>query len=431
MKLSQWNSYIRLNEKIGIIYNSLTDTYICIRDEGILNMLPDMDVSILPEKLRVQMTSAGALVPATKDEPKELERLIRELDEDDRALNIIVNPTLDCNFHCWYCYETHMPDSIMSQDMVVAVKRYVHKKIGEMTNLKTIHLSFFGGEPLLGLEDVVMPMLKSVKKLCEEYSIRLTVHFTTNGSLINDSLIDRLIPYSPSFQITLDGGRNNHNSTRFDTKSGNGSFDTILANIRRLAEAGLRTVLRINYTKANIGSTTEIIDFMEGIPVSSRRYVSIDYQRVWQDSAAKVSEEEIENFISICRKRWNDLGFAVSNHKFFDYVRESCYADKKNEILINYNGDVFFCTARDFKSSHRKGILTPEGKVILKSGIMEQKMSAKFSKPICRNCRIAPICGGGCRTKCIEQSHHDQCNLGLTEEMIDDLILSRFEERFL
>lgn len=43
----------------------------------------------------------------------------------------------------------------------------------------------------------------------------------------------------------------------------------------------------------------------------------------------------------------------------------------------------------------------------------------------------SPICEGGCRTKCLEQMHHEECNIGLTMDKMDSMILDRFEERFL
>lgn len=43
------------------------------------------------------------------------------------------------------------------------------------------------------------------------------------------------------------------------------------------------------------------------------------------------------------------LRFQYQNRSFYHTPRYK-HADKTDEILINYNGDIFACTARDFLS---------------------------------------------------------------------------------
>lgn len=47
---------------------------------------------------------------------------------------------------------------------------------------------------------------------------------------------------------------------------------------------------------------------------------------------------------SCCRK----LGMSAGSNFLLTDARQSCYADKVNHALINYDGHVFACTARDF-----------------------------------------------------------------------------------
>lgn len=42
---------------------------------------------------------------------------------DGSMYQIVINPTLDCNLSCWYCYENKIKDSKMSQDVVEGIKR--------------------------------------------------------------------------------------------------------------------------------------------------------------------------------------------------------------------------------------------------------------------------------------------------------------------
>lgn len=164
------------------------------------------------------------------------------------------------------------------------------------------------------------------------------------------------------------------------------------------------------------------------MPQKFRENILVDYQRVWQDIPSD-GKYKLENKVDALRKQLNLIGYSTANSRITDYVRNSCYGNKKNELLVNFNGDVFACTPRDFKAENRLGYLTDDGTVEWDEELMTIRRSCRFN--ICQDCRIAPICGGGCRTKCIEHAGHENCNLGLTEEDIDYMILDKFETIFI
>lgn len=204
----------------------------------------------------------------------------------------------------------------------------------------------------------------------------------------------------------------------------------ILQNVRKISEAGMHITLRINYTSKVIDSTSEIIEKLGSFSEKAKDHITVDYQRVWQD-IGECAEDETYQKAARFRKKLNALGYRTSNNHQIDMVKESCYADKKNELLINFNGDIFACTARDFTHESRLGELLENGELRIDKELLNRRRNCRFTKDVCHNCRIAPICGGGCRTKCLEHSGHDGCSLGRTEEDIDNMILERFETRFI
>lgn len=38
-----------------------------------------------------------------------------------------------------------------------------------------------------------------------------------------------------------------------------------------------------------------------------------------------------------------------------------CYGDHANHFIVNYNGDLYKCSARDFTKENREGVLTSDG----------------------------------------------------------------------
>ena len=92
--------------------------------------------------------------------------------------------------------------------------------------------------------------------------------------------------------------------------------------------------------------------------------------------------------------------------------------------MINYNGDVFKCTARDFKPSHKTGSLGLGGKLKIED---EAKRSSIRFKDVCNKCSLLPIC-----TIC-SQTHleaEEKCPIQISNEEKEHQIQMRFKESF-
>src|SRR5215211_2329775 len=71
----------------------------------------------------------------------------------NESLHLIVLPTEQCNFRCTYCYEDFSIGR-MSSEVIQGVKRLIDRRL---PSLKSLSVSWFGGEPLLGraiVEDI-------------------------------------------------------------------------------------------------------------------------------------------------------------------------------------------------------------------------------------------------------------------------------------
>lgn len=428
MKDSLYNTIISLSDKYKLVYNALSDKYLVLSsgtqgvDYGGLNLINN---AVLSEKFK----EIGAIVDDDVDEVQVLRDLIRLYDHNDESFQLHINPTLDCNCRCWYCYEEHSKGSRMSTETIQSVIRLIEKIIADKKSLRRFNLSFFGGEPLMCFSNVVKPLVNTFEDICKMHNIETSVHFTTNGALINEKMLEFFAEHKSSFQITLDGHRLFHDKVRH-TVSGEGTYDKILANIKELLDRNNSVLLRINYTRDNIKSIPEILKDLDTIPTGVRSRISIDLQRVWQD-LSKDREEEITSLITGYMHDFAKAGFRVTSHYVHDMVRNSCYGDKRNYLLVNYNGAVYRCTARDFNEQNRAGTLTDAGIVQWRDDALECRLAAKFAKPVCHTCRIAPLCGGGCCQQAIDHTNPDVCMYEYTDAMMDKIVTDRFEQKFL
>lgn len=84
--------------------------------------------------------------------------------------------------------------------------------------------------------------------------------------------------------------------------------------------------------------------------------------------------------------------------------KKACYADRYHQAVINYDGSVFKCTARDFaKTNERDGILMNDGRIDWD----EKKFNKRLGKTTienkyCNNCKYLPLCFGPCSQKQLE-----------------------------
>lgn len=141
--------------------------------------------------------------------------------------------------------------------------------------------------------------------------------------------------------------------------------------------------------------------------------------------------DDTEKKITWIRNIFRDAGFAVITNYILQGVVQSCYGDKINHLLVNYNGDVYGCTARDFNKENRIGYLDLSGVVNFDKQKLEIRNNSKLSKAICKSCRIAPLCCGGCKQRAMEGLSFESCTFGYSEEKKDRIILDIFEHSFM
>ncbi|MDR0206182.1 MAG: radical SAM protein [Bacteroidales bacterium] len=425
MKYSQYNTFISLTEQVSALYNALSDKFVLLT-KIIFNDL-NLPIHSLAKKnstLYEELLQAKAIVENNIDEYEYIKNFSREIDNNSKEYKLMLNPTLDCNLKCWYCYENHIKGSRMSAITIASIKKNITNIFQKYKKLEAFYLYFFGGEPLLAFS-TAKELISCIADHCNKQNIILNISFTSNGVLINERNIIYLKQKCKkvSFQITLDGGELEHDKVRFLTSKA-GTYKRILKNIHLLLKHEVFVILRINYTKENILSISSILSDIQEWDDNYKGNMKIDFQRVWQeDKNALNIDEFIESF--------TNTGFLVTSpiHNV-DNVRFPCYADNLNQLLINYNGDVFKCTARDFATENRCGYLTETGNIIWTSLPPDERLETKMQKSICRTCSILPLCGGGCSQRCIEQNDEEHCTYNYEEADKKEIVLNRFYNYF-
>ena len=127
---------------------------------------------------------------------------------------LIILPTLNCNFKCWYCIQEHIP-SVMNPETFETLKRHIDYMIEE-EKISSLHIDWFGGEPFMYFKKIIEPLSRYAIQKCEQHNIPFMNSATTNGYFINSDVSSLLTDLKfKQFQITLDGEKVFHDKVKF------------------------------------------------------------------------------------------------------------------------------------------------------------------------------------------------------------------------
>lgn len=401
--------YTILHQEDGkyYVFHQVSKTLLEV-DKNLYNALSENKTKDIPMEIAITLSNRGILVSNDFDESSVVQYWNIAQRYQSRLLRITIIPTIDCNFRCWYCYEKHHPSRITTSDMD-SIFEFIKERVKEKL-IKEISLDWFGGEPLLCFNNIIYPFTLKVQAWAKDNGVILSNMITTNGSLINEKMVGRMNEICLNqFQITIDGGKKEHNKTRFSSKIPN-SFDVIVNNIHSLCKSinSISVDLRINYTEANINSVEEILYCFDE---SIRHLITISPHIVWQESGKfKRLIGRVENLRNIAI----GMGFHVHNYANSSKC-VSCYTEYCEQYVINYDLSVYKCTARDFDKKFSIGTIKENGKFIPSPLFYKYYATpSPFMNKRCLNCELLPSCyhSNSCIQKIIE-GNKETCHKSL------------------
>ena len=152
--------------------------------------------------------------------------------------HMILQVTQQCNFRCSYCtygskdFESQRSHSQKQMSYSLA-KKAIDFFAAHSRDQMSILIGFYGGEPLLEF-DLIKQIVLYAEAVFE--GKELNFGMTTNGSLINESIVKFLSKHKFDITISLDGPPKVHNRSRKFAANGKGTFSSIVDNIRFIKE---------------------------------------------------------------------------------------------------------------------------------------------------------------------------------------------------
>lgn len=153
--------------------------------------------------------------------------------EDAEVNNLVINICHDCNLRCKYCFAStgsyKGERSLMNEDVAIQTVDWYFKQSGES---KALNLQFFGGEPLMNVP-LIKKIIVHADELAKKYDKTIYYSMSTNGTILNDEILQLVKDHNIGIQISIDGPPEIHDKYRI-TENGGGSYDMIKENIKTL-----------------------------------------------------------------------------------------------------------------------------------------------------------------------------------------------------
>jgi len=160
---------------------------------------------------------------------------------------ISLQVTQNCNFRCKYCVYSDSYDNrehtIKKMEWDTA-KKSIDFLIDHSQDTLGIGIGFYGGEPLLQY-DLIKKCMEYVTENVSGKMVSFTI--TTNGSLLNEEIVEEFLKYNTKITISLDGPRDIQNTNRIFA-NGQGTFDVVTKNIRNLCKKYPKFKEGLNYS---------------------------------------------------------------------------------------------------------------------------------------------------------------------------------------
>lgn len=381
-KWSFWNDLIPYHGKY-ICFNTRSGATLVLDENELDAQLP-------------QLYDMGVLVDAECDELDKWSKEYCRGKNDNSVVDMTIQLTQQCQFQCIYCFEgMDKGSSILTDKTSRDICNYIERRAPE---LKVLHITWFGGEPLLGIKRI-QELSQFFLQICQRYGIKYYADMTTNGYTLTQANCNLLLNKCQvkRFIITIDGIKGVHDNRR-PLRNGSGTFDIIWKNIGNLLEFGATVTIRVTIDKSNINEIKPFIDFVANSEYA--RKVHIIFTKTF---AVDSTPENIRELI------YTDNEFSKIEMDLIEYAHNVGLLDfrtprptplggclRKGDMAIGTEGEIYKCNSTmgnpEWITGNLGDTIDKEEPEWYKTWLNWEP--AKRTK--CRLCKLQPLCNGGC-----------------------------------
>lgn len=418
MKVSKYTICVKAGNDF-LLFSTLSNALISVEEdlyfyiEQCQKQAKEVSEDILGKELYDLLEDKRLITHNATDDLLIFKAFLQGMRMDRTSIHLTIAPTMDCVFQCHYCFEHDKSRTYMTTATIDAIIRYITK----CTELKRMHLTWFGGEPLMATQQ----MQEFYNKLKAVFPHEIVSNIITTGFHLTDDTITILKTIDiKSVQITLDGNKTSHNLIKF-TPDCPDVYAKTLENIDKLTELApdINIVFRVNLTKKN---KDEYIDLYNDL---YNRYqgkkVSIAPAFVMNRHAGKsntdgelyFNRKEASKFVlNLFRK----YGIHSPWLRYPQVACNECAIRNINTLSFDADGYAYKCWEIIGNKKYAVGRISSDGDLTEVNHLMLNRQlygADPLSDSKCYKCRLLPLCYGGCPIQRLQNEfegyHNEVC----------------------
>ncbi|MGE5341905.1 MAG: radical SAM protein [Candidatus Omnitrophota bacterium] len=403
MKVSAYNYFVYdETDNIYLGYNGISGglyVFTPTQYEEVNKILENPDRQGSPEIVKEKLVKGRFLITDDLNEIQLLKLRNNTARYSTTGLGLVITPTLNCNFNCPYCYVDRGKIN-MDRPTIDKVKIFFEKKL---ETVRKIEVCWTGGEPLLTVGTVEELNSFFVEK-SRDRNIPYFSSLISNGYLLTPEIVGRLKNCGIKLmQITLDGHDSYHDRYR-STITGEKTYWKILKNVADASNNNLKIILRSNIEKENYESIYTLIDDLanSGMNPDNVLYAPCMVKEVrtkggvyrgtcltrneFSEIEPKIMLYALERGIKINKE------MLAANYLF-------CGANSLSFFVIDAHANVLKCWCNLGRGDGNKiGTINNSGEIQYSNfnNLIRWMSWDPFEIKECLECRVLPICLGGC-----------------------------------
>ena len=347
---------------------------------------------------------------------------------------VFITLTSACNLRCTYCYADGGDyNGVITWDILEAWMDHIPG--AARRNGGVYNVNFLGDGEAMVQQELLFTLCDRLNALAKANNFTINLSLTTNGTLINESNIEKIKSLFNSIAISFDGDERAQGINR-PHADGKSSISSVMKAFHLLNQYGINFGIRSTITIDSVERMAEMVDFM--VDCCHCKFLHMEPATCTNRAGISLTpgaEDFVKNFRKAqIRASVRGVQLFTSNRRTDNFSKVFCEACNAGANLLS-NGNLTSCsrithdTDKHFKK-YSYGKFDPASRTwIINSNVITKlrtKTTLDGCGKECFECFAKWHCAGGCPAN--KDGGNGPLLCYITKELTLDNLLSRYDK---